>query len=127
MRPLLRHAGHHRQHRLGPVKGLDLGLLVRAQHNRVLGRIHVQPDDIADLPREQRIGRELEGIGQVRLKVESLPDPPDGGPRQTGAFRHGCARPVRRIFRCCLQRIDNDLLVRDRGLTFRTRLIMQPV
>jgi len=40
----------------------------------VFGRIQVQSDDIVDFLHEQRIGRELEGIGQVRLKVESLPD-----------------------------------------------------
>src|SRR6202042_3989375 len=38
----LGHAGHHRQHRLGPVQGLDLGFLVHAQHHRLLGRGVVQ-------------------------------------------------------------------------------------
>src|ERR1039458_8001727 len=56
MRPLLGHTGHHRQYRLGPVKGLHLGLLVYAQHDRVLGRIQVQPGNIVDLLHEQRIG-----------------------------------------------------------------------
>src|SRR4051812_23573606 len=33
----LGHAGHHRQHGLGPVERLDLGLLVHAQHDRPFG------------------------------------------------------------------------------------------
>jgi hypothetical protein len=28
--------GHHRQHRRGPIQGLDLGLLVHAKHQRLL-------------------------------------------------------------------------------------------
>jgi hypothetical protein len=28
----LRHTRHHRQHRLGPVQGLDLGLLIQLAH-----------------------------------------------------------------------------------------------
>ena len=42
----LGHARHHRQHRLGPVQRLDLGLLVDPQHDRALGRVEVQPDDV---------------------------------------------------------------------------------
>ena len=130
MGPLLWHAGHHRQHWLRPVKRLHLGLLVHAQHNRVLGRIQVQPDHIVDLLHEQRIGGQLERIGQVRFKVESLPDPADSGPGQAGTFRHGCPRPVGRVIRRFLQCIDDDffyLLVSDRRLTSRTRLINQSV
>jgi hypothetical protein len=45
----LGHAGHHRENRLGPVGSLDLGLLVRAQHDGLLRRVVVQPHDIDDL------------------------------------------------------------------------------
>jgi hypothetical protein len=31
----------HRQDRRGPLRGLDLGLLVHAEHDRVLGRVQV--------------------------------------------------------------------------------------
>jgi hypothetical protein len=58
-------ARHHRQDRLGAVQRLDLGLLVHAQHHRPLGRVVIQPDDIDDLVDNQRIGRQLEGVGQV--------------------------------------------------------------
>jgi hypothetical protein len=52
-------------------------LLVHAQHHRTLGRVVIQPDDIDDLLDKQRIGRQLEGVGQVRLEAEVPPDPPD--------------------------------------------------
>ena len=40
--------GLHRQQRGGAVEGLNLGLLVDAQHHGVLGRIDIQPDDVSD-------------------------------------------------------------------------------
>ena len=39
----------HRQHRLSAVQRLDLGLLVHAEHDRVLRWRQVQPDDVDDL------------------------------------------------------------------------------
>jgi hypothetical protein len=92
--------------------------------------VEVQAGDIVDLLHEQRIAGQLEGIGYVRLKVESLPDPADGRPGQAGTFRHGCPRPVGRVIRSFLQCIDDDffdLLVSDRRLASRARLISQPV
>jgi hypothetical protein len=52
-------------------------LLVHTQHHRPLGRVVIQPDDIDDLLDNQRIGGQLEGVGQVRLEAEVPPDPPD--------------------------------------------------
>jgi hypothetical protein len=40
------HAGHHRQHRLGPVQRLDLALFVHTQHHRLVRRVVVQADDV---------------------------------------------------------------------------------
>jgi hypothetical protein len=36
----------HWQHRLGAIQRLDLRLLIHAQHDRVLRRIQIQPDDV---------------------------------------------------------------------------------
>jgi hypothetical protein len=55
MRRALRNPGQHRQDRRGPVERLDLRLLIDAQHDRALGRIEVQADDVTDLVDEQRI------------------------------------------------------------------------
>ena len=46
--------GLQRQDRRGSVQRLDLGLLVHAQHDRVLRRRQVQPDDVGDLGRPAR-------------------------------------------------------------------------
>ena len=73
----LGHARHHRERRLRPGQGLDLGLLVHAQHDRGLGRVQVEPDDVVDLLHEQRVVGQLEPVGAVRLELERLPDPPD--------------------------------------------------
>ena len=40
---------------------LDLGLLVDAEHDRALGRVEIEPDDIADLVDELRVLGELPG------------------------------------------------------------------
>lgn len=45
-------------------------LLVDAEDDRPLGRRGVEPDDVADLLHEQRIGRKLEGLDPVRLQAE---------------------------------------------------------
>jgi hypothetical protein len=49
----------HRQQGLRAIEGLHLRFLIHAQHQGVLGRIHVLADDIAHLVDEQRIGGQL--------------------------------------------------------------------
>ena len=55
-------------------ESLDLGFLVDAQHDGVVGRAHVEADDVADLLDEGGIGRELEGLGAMRPQTECSPD-----------------------------------------------------
>jgi hypothetical protein len=55
-----RHAGQQRQHRRRAVERLDLRLLVDAEHDRRLGRVEVEADDVSDLVDELRIRGELE-------------------------------------------------------------------
>ena len=71
------HPRHHRQYRPGPVQGLDLALLIDAQHHRLIWRVVAEPGDIDDLAREQRAGGEPEPVGQVRLQAGLPPDPAD--------------------------------------------------
>jgi hypothetical protein len=52
-----------RADRLGAFQGLQLGLLLHPQHDRALGRMQLQADDIVDLGRQLRVGGELEGLG----------------------------------------------------------------
>ena len=49
-----------RQARLGAVERLNLALLVDRQHHGMGRRIDIQADDVLDLGRKMRIGRELE-------------------------------------------------------------------
>ena len=59
--------GQAGQHRSGPVQRLDLGLLIDAQHDRVLRRGQVEADDVGDLRDQLRVGRELERLDPPRL------------------------------------------------------------
>ena len=62
-----------REDRRGAVEGLDLGLLVDAEHQGSVGRIEVKPDDVAHLLDEQRV-RELEGVDEMGFEPEGPPD-----------------------------------------------------
>ena len=91
-------AGPHRQQRLGAVQRLDLAFLVDAEHHGALRRVEIEPDDVAHLLHEQRIGRELEGLDAVRLQAEGAPDAMHGRGRMADRLGHGargssaCAR-----------------------------------
>ena len=130
----LGHARHHRQHRLGPVQRLDLGLLVDAEHDGLLGRVVVEADDVDDLLDELRVGGQLEGVLQVRLEVELLPDPPDGRFRQPAALGHRRPGPVR-VAAHSGPGVDSSVATitsstwssSDRGRPARARLVRQPV
>ena len=67
--------GQHRQDRRGAIQRLDLGLLIDAEHDGALGRVEIEPDDVADLGDELRIPGELERLLAVRLQPERPPDP----------------------------------------------------
>jgi hypothetical protein len=54
--------GLHRQAGLGTVKRLHLALLVTAQHQRVLGRGHVQAHDVLEFFDELGITRYFEAV-----------------------------------------------------------------
>jgi hypothetical protein len=64
----LGHPGHHRERRLAGTERLDLRLLIDAQHDPGLGWVDVEPDDVVDLRREQRVARQLERAGPVGLE-----------------------------------------------------------
>ena len=68
-------ARFERQPGLTAVEGLDLALLIDRQHDRVGRRVHVQPDDVAQLVGERRIAGALEGSNAVGLQAVRPPDP----------------------------------------------------
>jgi hypothetical protein len=77
VRPTLDLPRLHRQQGLRPVEGLNLGLLVDAEHRRVRRRIHIESGDISHFVDEERIGRQLECFGPMRLQPERAPDATD--------------------------------------------------
>jgi hypothetical protein len=85
---LLGHAGHHRERRLGARQRLHLTLFIHAVHDRGLGRVDIQADHVIHLLHKQRIGRQLERVGAVRLDLKGPPDPTDRRLRQTAALGH---------------------------------------
>lgn len=66
------HARHHRQYRRRAVQRLDLGLLVHAQDQRLLRRVEVEPDDVADLVDELRVVGQLERVDPVGSLSDGL-------------------------------------------------------
>src|SRR5271167_4284150 len=83
-----------RQERLRTVKRLNLALLVNAEYQGVIRWVHIQAHDVAHFFDQQRVGREFEAVGSMRLQTESVPDPADGHPTEPGGFRQTARGPV---------------------------------
>lgn len=64
-----------RQQRLRALQRLALALLVHAQDQSLLRRVHVEADHIADFIDEGRIGGKLAHLGAMGLEAKGLPDP----------------------------------------------------
>ncbi len=63
-----------RQSRLSAIQGLNLALLIDAEHDGILRRSEINPDDIGELFQKLRITRKFETLGEVRLDLVFLPD-----------------------------------------------------
>jgi len=61
---------------LGAIQRLALGLFVEAQHDRTLGGIEVEADDVDELVLEVEVVGEPEGLDLPRLEVVVAPDRP---------------------------------------------------
>jgi len=77
VRPALRRAERHRQHRRRAVEGLDLTLLVDAQDQGPIRGRQIEADDVAHFVDEERVAREFEGLTPMRLQAEGAPNAPD--------------------------------------------------
>src|SRR5712691_3115551 len=115
----------HRQARLCPVQCLDLALLVDAEHERLLRRVEVEPDDVCELLAEARVVGKLERLDPMGLETVRVPDPLHA--RRADALRlgHRATAPVRLTGRRRLRgRCDDrlDLRRRNRRLAPATRL-----
>lgn len=97
-------AESHGQQGLGALEGLDLGFLVHAQHDGVIGGVEIQPHDVAHLLDEERVVGEFEMALAVRLHAEQPEPPLHGGLGDAGMFGHGADAPMGCIGRPVLQR-----------------------
>ena len=105
-------SGLERQAWLRAVERLDLALLVDRDDHRVLGRVHVEADNVLDLLGELGIVGALEGANAVRLQPMRLPQALNGAQADADRFRHGAAGPMRRVARGLgagqVQHLGND-------------------
>jgi hypothetical protein len=82
-----------RQARLGPVKRLDLALLIAAQDQGVLRGIEIQPDDVLEFFGEVLVVRYLEALSPMRLEAVRLPDAPHARLTYAGHRCHAACAP----------------------------------
>jgi hypothetical protein len=94
----------HRQAGLSAVERLNLALLVDREHDGMVRRIDVEPDDVMQLGGELRIVGELELANAMRLQTMGTPDalnrtdadPDRGGHGWAGPMSHPCRWPSER-------------------------------
>jgi hypothetical protein len=99
VRMAFRLTGTQRQDGRTAIEGLDLRFLVDAQHQRAFGRLQVQPDDVADLLDKERVFRQLERFGPMRLQRKGPPNAAHRGLAEATRSRHRARTPVRRVAR----------------------------
>jgi len=121
-----------RQDRLGPVQGLDLRFLVDTDHHRAGGRVQVEPDHVAQLGLQLRIGGELERLDPVGLDVPFAPDPRHRGERDPQPIGHQPRRPVRDTqmggrFSLVRQRLCEHGDLVDHRRTPRAGIVIEPL
>ncbi len=99
----------HRKRRLGAVERLDLGLLVHAEHHRVVGRVEIEPCNIQDFLEEKGVAGQLERLRQVRLDPEQGEPPLHSAVGDALGFCQAVCAPVRGAVRLVPQRALDDL------------------
>ena len=87
------------QDRVKAVQGLDVALLIKAEHGRVLQRVQVQTDDVGRLVLEVRIVRRHVPRQTVGLEPRPSPDLRHGHVGDTELPSHLSRGPVRRAVR----------------------------
>jgi hypothetical protein len=99
----------HRQTLLRAIKSLNRRLLVHADHERVVGRAKIEPDDIAYLRLEVRIIADLEGLDEVWLEPICLEYAMNQRLSNAEIRGQRASTPVRRCFRLPPSGTLNDL------------------
>ena len=120
----------HRQQGLCAVESLNLRFFIDTQHQGMIGRVEIQPDDIAHLLDQQRVGRQREGLRAMRLQAKGPPDAGDRPGTQAGRLRHRPGAPVGRSVRGRLPGADDhglDGVIGDGPWGTGARFVQQPV
>jgi len=130
MRPSLNLPGTHRQQGARAVQGLNLRFLIHAQDERLVRGMEREPHDIAHLLNKQRVGRQFERLGAMRLQAEGPPDALHGTPAHPALLRHGACAPVGRVGGRRLEGVGHDPFNRrvcHRAWRAGARFIQQPI
>ena len=85
----------HRQQQLDAIKGLDLRCLVNAEHNCLIGRVELEPDDVSSLLYNDGIVGELERVLAVGLQRKGLQPALSRTFGDACSSRQGACCPVR--------------------------------
>src|SRR6266853_1557752 len=83
------------QERRGAVQGLNLALLVHAQHQSAVGRVQIKADDVANFVDEQRIATQLEGLAAMGLQRKGAPDAANAALAEPRCLSPRAGGPVR--------------------------------
>lgn len=130
MGPTLNLSRAHRQQGARAVQGLNLGFLIHAQDQRFVGGMQVEPHNITHLLNKQRVGRQLERLGAVRLQAEGPPDALHRTPAHPARLRHSAGAPMRRVGGRRLQSLGDNPFhgrIRHRAWGTGAGLIQQPI
>ena len=68
--------------------------VIDREDDRPLGRGEIEPDHVADLRLERRVGAPLERLGPMRLEARGGPDPLNRRDADAGSGRHPASAPV---------------------------------
>ena len=94
------------QTRLGSGEGLNLALLIDAEHQRFVGRVQVKADDVGELLDELGIATHLERRHPVGSQAVLLPNAAHGGFADALGFGHHPDTPVCRVRRLAVQQVN---------------------
>ena len=93
---------------LGSVEGLDLGFLINAQDESMIGRVHVEAHHILNLLYKMLVIAQLEGPRQMGLQPMGFPDPVDQRMVNSKLFSETPRAPMGGTSRFFLSGLVND-------------------
>ena len=108
---------------LGAIERLDLAFLVDRQHQRLVRRVEVKPDNVLNLLTKLRVVGELETARQMRLEPMRRLDALHARMAEADRLGHLAQRPVRALRRLFVERHGDDALDRRR---LKRRLAPRP-